>query len=66
MSPAQQFELRCSDVHPNGCHKLVCGHDMLEVMVDVQLHGELRHGYTPAFYETAWPRMRLALIEQAR
>ncbi len=66
MSLAQEFELRCSDVHPNGCRTVVCGSDMNEVMVDLQLHGEFMHGYTPAFYETAWPRMRSTLMEQAR
>lgn len=65
MSLIQQFELRCSDVHPCGCRKVTCGHDMNKVMADVQRHGAITHGYTPAFYDRAWGPVLAAWRQRA-
>jgi len=66
MSPTHEFELLCSDVHPEGCRMLIRGSDTDQVMVDLQLHGESAHGYSPAFYEAAHFLIAAQFAEQTR
>ena len=66
MSPTDEFELLCSDVHPEQVAGWsIRGPDTDQVMADVQLHGESTHGYTPAFYEAAHFSISVQLAEQA-
>lgn len=65
MSPTHQFELLCSDVHPAGCRTVIRGPDKHRVIADLQLHGELAHGFEPAFYEAAHFTMLAKLTKQA-
>jgi hypothetical protein len=44
---SQAFEVRCADVHPGGCNKLLRAERSSDVVALVREHGALVHGSLP-------------------
>jgi hypothetical protein len=46
----QAFELRCSDIHPCGCERVLRAPRPDDVVALAYEHGKLAHGYTAVWY----------------
>lgn len=57
----QAFELRCSDIHPCGCERVLRAPRPDDVVALAYEHGKLVHGYTAVWYSAN----RLAAIAAA-
>jgi hypothetical protein len=58
---AQEFEVRCADVHSPGCEQALRGPRCEDVVELVCAHGALAHGFTSVWYSP----QRLASIAGA-